>query len=257
MLKRFCVGAFALTCVFVFSLTCLAQANPWNGSWKAQPSTYKYTGPTFSVAADNDGFTTTRGGQASPKLVCDGKPHTSPDGSAVSCAKSGSGLVIEVSKDGKKTRKTTISVSADGKTRTSKSELYPSDGAPFTMTSIAERVSGGPGIVGEWKETKFSSSQDKGILSINVNGDSADFKETDTTKPITCKLDGTETKFGGGSMSLKLADPHTLKVTYKDNKGTVRRENTFELSQDGKTITETDVTPAPSPSTMSETFRKM
>jgi hypothetical protein len=58
-------------------------------------------------------------------------------------------------------------------------------------------------------------------------------------------------------MSLKLADPHTLKVTYKDDKGTVRRENTFELSQDGKTITETDVTPAPSPSTMSETFRKM
>jgi hypothetical protein len=155
MLKRFCVGAFALTCVFVFSLTCLAQANPWNGSWKAQPSTYTYTGPTFSVAADNDGFTTTRGGQASPKLVCDGKPQTSPDGSTETCTKSGTGLVIEVSKDGKKTRKTAISVSADGKTRTSKSEIYPSDGDPFTMTSIAERVSGGPGSRENGKRPSF------------------------------------------------------------------------------------------------------
>ena len=125
------------------------------------------------------------------------------------------------------------------------------------MTMIANRVSGGPGMAGEWKETRFSSSQDSGVLSIAVNGDSVDFKETDGPKPITCKLDGTDTKFpGGGSMSVKLADPHTLKVTYKDEDGKVRRENTFALSEDGTTITETDVTPAPSPSTMSVVLRK-
>jgi len=46
-------------------------------------------------------------------------------------------------------------------------------------------------------------------------------------------------------MSVKLADPHTLKVTYKDDDGKVRRENTFVLGEDGTTITETDVNPAP------------
>jgi len=36
------------------------------------------------------------------------------------------------------------------------------------------------------------------VLSIAVNGDTVDFKETDSPKPIACKLDGTETKFPVG-----------------------------------------------------------
>ncbi len=58
-------------------------------------------------------------------------------------------------------------------------------------------------------------------------------------------------------MSIKLADPHTLKVTYSDDKGVARRNNTFTLSGDGKTITETDVTPEPSASTMTVVLKKM
>jgi hypothetical protein len=56
-------------------------------------------------------------------------------------------------------------------------------------------------------------------------------------------------------MSCKLADPHTLKVTYSNN-GKVARENTFVLSEDGQSIQETDVTPDPMPSTMTVTLRK-
>jgi hypothetical protein len=58
-------------------------------------------------------------------------------------------------------------------------------------------------------------------------------------------------------MAVKLADPHTLKVTYKGDDGKVRRENTFALSEDGATIIETDVTPAPSLSTMVVVLHKM
>jgi hypothetical protein len=255
MMKHFCVSVCALMCVVALNQSCVAQANPWDGSWKADQSSLKYSGPTFSVAADADGFTTTRGGTASPKVVCDGKPQTTPDG-MLTCTKSGKGYAIEVSKDGKKVRTTMITVSADGKTRTSKTERYPTDGKPFMTTVTSERVSGGPGMAGEWKEMKVIQSQDKGILAIKVSGDSIAFKETDNDKPVTCKLDGTETKVGDlGTMSVKLADPHTLKVTYSSD-GKVRRENTFVLSEDGKMITETDVTPDPSPSTMSLMFHK-
>jgi hypothetical protein len=58
-------------------------------------------------------------------------------------------------------------------------------------------------------------------------------------------------------MSVKLTDPHTLKVTYKDDDGKVRRENTFVLGKGSTTITETDITPAPSPSTMSVVLHKI
>jgi hypothetical protein len=207
------------------------------------------------VATDADGFTTTRGGKANPKVVCDGKPQTTPDGMST-CKKSGMRYEIEVTKDGKKVRSVTISISADGKTRTSRNEVFPSDGKPFTTTVISERVSGGPGMAGVWKEIKVVESQDMGILAINITGDSVSFKETDRDDGVICKLDGTETKVGDlGTMSVKLADPHTLKVTYRSD-GKVRRENTFVLSADEKMITETDVTPDPSPSTTSLMFHK-
>ncbi len=258
MMKRLCVSVCAVICLLALSRTCLAQSNPWNGSWKLDPSSLKYEGATSSVATDADGFTVTRGGQAQPKVVCDGKEQQSTNGTTLICTKSADGYAIAASKDGKTTRKTAISISGDGKTRTSKSEVFPADGEPFTMTTISERVLGGPGPAGEWMEVKTSSSQDSGVLSIAVNGDTMEFKETDSPKPMTCKLDGTETKFpGGGSMSVKLSDPHTLKVTYKDDDGKVRRENTFALSEDGTTITETDVTPAPSLSTMLVVLHKI
>lgn len=257
MKKRLSVSVCALICLFAAGRICIAQANQWNGSWKLDQSSLHFEGATFSVVADADGFTMTRGGQAQPKLVCDGAAQKDPSGAMITCTKSSDGYALSVTKDGKTVQKVTISISSDGNMRTSKTETFPSNGAPFTRTMIAERVSGGPGPGGEWKEVKFSSSEDSGILSIAIHGDSVDFKETDSPKPITCKLDGTETAFGNmGTMSVRIADAHTLKVTYKSD-GKIRRENTFALSEDGKKITETDVTPDPSPSTMSVVLDKM
>jgi len=63
-MKRFCMSVCALTCFAALALPCMAQANPWNGSWKIDPATVKYDGPTFSVATDAHGFTVTRDGKA-------------------------------------------------------------------------------------------------------------------------------------------------------------------------------------------------
>jgi hypothetical protein len=125
------------------------------------------------------------------------------------------------------------------------------------MTTVSSRISGGPGLAGEWKQVKITSTSDTGILTIAIKGNMIDFKETDQPKPVSTKLDGSDTPLGlGGTISARLADPHTLKITYKDGKGTVRRENTFALSSDGKTITETDVTPAPASSKMTVVLHK-
>jgi hypothetical protein len=246
----------AVLCLASLGLPAAAQTNSWNGSWKADPASLKYEGGTYTVATDADGYTVTTGGQAQPKIVCDGKPHKTND-TMTTCTKLASGYALTVTRDGKQVRKTTITVSADGNTRTGKSEFSPSSGSPYTMTTLSKRVSGGPGFAGEWKEIKTTSTSDNGMVSINVKGDTIAFKETDTPKPIECKLDGTETKTDTNTtMAVKLADPHTLKVTYRAD-GKIRRENTFVLSQDGKTITETDVTPAPSVSKLTLKLHKM
>ncbi|HTV08141.1 MAG TPA: hypothetical protein VMD97_03750 [Candidatus Aquilonibacter sp.] len=252
-----CIAAFA--CSVGFALPCLAQANPWNGSWKIDPSTVKFDGPTFSIAMDNEGYVVTRDGKAGPKTVCDGKPHKSPtDGAMVTCNKMGQGYAVDVRRNGKLSDKIRVSLSADGKTMVRKDDVFPDDGtSPFTVTNEARRISGGSGLNGEWKGSSFRESQDKGILSIRVSGGMIAFKETDNDKPVMCKLDGTATKFMGGTMAVKPEGTHTLKVIYTGEDGKVRRDNTFVLSADGKTLTETDVTPSPSASTMSMKFHKM
>lgn len=256
-MKRGAINVCVFACSICFALPCLSQANPWNGSWKINPATVKYDGPTFTMATDADGYVITRAGKAAPKTICDGNPHKdSTDGAMVTCNKTGSAYVISVMNDGKRTNRITISLS--GNTSTRRNQIFLDDGSKsYTVTNEAKRVSAGSGWNGDWKIVSFKESQDKGILGIEVKGDTIAFKETDNDQPVMLKLDGTPVKFMDGTMAVKPNGDHTLKVIYRGKDGQVRRDNTFQLSPDGKTLTETDVTPNPSPSTMSMEFQKM
>jgi hypothetical protein len=255
-MKQYGMSLCALASFAALSLPCIAQDNPWNGSWKVDRSSLKYEGPTVSIATDADGYTVTLSGKARPKIVCDGKPNAPVDGMVTTCNKAGTGYELENTRDGKTTSKTKVELSADGKTLTRTINVMPPDASPYTITTTSKKVSGGDGMSGTWKETAFTESQDTGVLTIQVNGDSVEFKETDYDKPITVKLDGTPVQFGRGTVSVKQVGPRTLKVTYSDANGKVGRENTFVLSPNGKTIHETDITPAPQPSKMSVMFNK-
>lgn len=253
-----CIGmsVCALTCCIALSVPCLAQANPWNGSWKLEAGSVKYEGPVFSVKTAADGLTVTRYGKAGPKEMCDGKQHAGMDGEMVTCTKSGTDYRFEYTKDGKTTAKVMLTLEDGGKMSKRVIEIYPAGAPSYQVITEAKRLSGGPGLDGTWKRVTFKEPQDTGILSIDVHGDMVAFKETDNDKPIECKLGGTPTKFGDRTMAMKLDGSHTLKVWYHGSDGKLQRSNTFVLSSDGKTIHETDVTPAPTPSTMWETFHK-
>ncbi|MBS1800203.1 MAG: hypothetical protein JSS95_10290 [Acidobacteria bacterium] len=245
------LGAVAIALLSTYT-TCSAQSNPWNGSWKMDASSLQYDGYNTTFKIDADGYTM----DDNPKTTCDGKPHEMKAG-LTTCNKTPSGYHVVVTKDGKKIRDNTLSVTADGKTATLKSDRTPSNGAPYTISSSWKRLSGGPGLAGTWKQLSFHESDDTGIMKVNVSGNTITFQETDTPKPMVCKLDGTPTDIGdGATISIKLADPHTLKVTYSVD-GKVRRENTFILSADGKTVHETDLTPPPATSKMTATLHKM
>jgi hypothetical protein len=255
-MKRHGICMFTFACCLSLALPAKAQDNPWNGSWKMDLSTLKYDGPTMTVATDADGFTITRGGKADPKVVCNGKPNPQNKGIVTTCVKTSTGYALQSIRDDKSTRKVKVVISPDGNTLTQTVEISPVKEPPFTVIMVSKKVSGGNGSPVVWKETSFQEPQDTGLLTIMVKGGSVDFKETDAEKPITCKLDGTPTQLSGlRTMSAELVGSHTLKVTYS-SKGEVQRVNTFVLSPDGKTVKETDTTPAPSPSTMTVMFHK-
>ncbi len=232
----------------------LAQtASPWNGSWKMDLSTEHFEGSSFSVAVTPAGFTVTRLGKAAPAVVCDGKPHNGTSaGTTYVCAKAPAGYHFTYSRDGKTTGTATITVA--GSTMTRKQDF--SGPPPSSITSVSKRISGGPGSAGVWKTVAVRESM-VDPLTVAIHGDSIDFKETDQPKPVTAKLDGSETKLPDiGTVAIKLVDPHTLKVVYRTD-GKIRRENTFVLSPDGKTISETDFTPDPGASTQTMLLHRM
>lgn len=257
------ISVCALASLAALALPALAQStspsNAWNGSWKLDRSSLKYDGPTFSVTTDAEGYTVTRDGKAGPKTICNGQPNAPRDGVVTTCTKTANGYDLVNTRNGKPVSKVKIEGSSDGSTVTHTAEVTPPDGSsPFTITTVSKRISGSGanGTPTTYQEESFTESQDTGIMSVQFHGDSVDFKETDNDKPISCKLDGSETKVGGTrTMSCKLDNPNTLKVTYRNN-GEVARENTFILSPDGQSVQETDVTPAPSASTMSVMLHK-
>src|SRR5215469_8982103 len=118
MTKQHGIGACALVSFAALALPCVAQQNPWNGSWKMDRSTFKYDGPIFSIATDADGFTVTRSEKAGPKVVCDGKPNVQANGTTMTCHKSPTGYELENTRDGRPVSETKVEISSDGKTIT-------------------------------------------------------------------------------------------------------------------------------------------
>jgi hypothetical protein len=260
MKQLLCVSAAIIAAAL--SLPCVAQSAPsataWNGSWKTDPASMHFDGTVYSITTDAKGFAIASGGKEFTKMECPGKPVTNPSGSMTTCVKAGSGFRVTTARDGKTLSVVSMAVAPGGKKMMRVAKNTPPDDAPYTMTLTYDRVGSGSGMAGMWKETGFNESQDTGILGIEVTGDSVAFRETDSPKPMICKLDGTPTVTGGkNTMSVTAIDPHTLKVKYMSGDGKVVRENTFALSLDGKTISETDFTADPTPSAETQLFHKM
>ena len=208
MTKQYGISACALVSFVALAFPCVAQQNPWDGPHGRWIAHIQIRWPNLSIATDADGFTVTRSGKAGPKVVCDGKPNAQANGSTTTCHKSAEGYELKNTRDGRPVSKTKVEISSDRKTITRILDITPPGSSPYTITATSRRISGGPGLSGTWKETAIRTSRDTGVLAIQINGDSVDFKETDNDKPITCKLDGRPITISGTqTMTVKQDDP--------------------------------------------------
>jgi hypothetical protein len=214
------------------------------GKWKFNPETSQLSGLTYKVGeVGGDKYTFSFGDDT--ETISLGKEHTTKYGNTWTITKNGSNAWKWVTKrNGKVTSDATWTVSDDGATSTYVSTDTRQDGSTSHNETKLKRTAGTSGLVGTWESTeiKIGSPTTTEIAKWGTDGYSmktpADKSETDF------KLDGKEYKpkgptvAPGTTVSGKKDGENKMELTYK-LKGKVTETDSWELSGDGKTLTDT------------------
>jgi hypothetical protein len=161
-MKQFAIALAALT---LSAGSALADDSPFAGNWKLNLQKSQFTGDTFSYTATSTGFKFSNGATVSYDFAIDGKPYPmladrtttwtkTPDGGWDTTVKVGD-IVLN---------KSHRTLSADGKKLTMSFTQYKPDGTTSSETDVYERVSGGPGLAGVWRDVQANAASQ--MLSI-------------------------------------------------------------------------------------------
>jgi hypothetical protein len=237
--------ALFLALLSVISVTALAASDSFVGKWKFNPDKSQMNGLDYKIEDAGGGQYRFIFGDDVETLTLDGKGHVTKYGDTWSIKATGPNSWDSISeRDGKVTSKSKWTVSADNQTFTSLDENMRPDGTTGKTEAIFRRTGGTSGLVGTWQTTSVKILSPSSITIAKWQGDgysrtSAVFKET-----LEFKLDGKEyTPKGprvpsGMTVTAKKIDDRSMELTYK-LKGKAMETDKYEVSADGKTLTQT------------------
>ena len=224
--------------------TLAAQDLPYAGKWKMNParSDFGQTTTTYEQLPSGE-MQATAAGQTY-KFKMDGKDYPAIFGGTASWTSLGPSSWQTVWKlNGKVLSTDTLTLSADGKTLTVRSQGTKPNGEMMDDTLVAERASGGPGLAGKWKAKNLKSSSPS-VLEIAASGsDGLMFRIVDMQLTCEAKFDGKDhpctgpTIGAGWTVMLAKQGTQGLDMTIKNN-GKVMFKTSYTVSADGKTLTE-------------------
>ena len=234
--------------------TVAGAQNPFVGTWKLDPAKGHYTGYSFSNTEISAGHFLHKEGSTSYEFGTDGKDYPMELRNAtVSYQQTGPNQWHRTFKlDGKVTGQSDVTLSEDGKTMNATGTNTAEDGTTSQFTFKNERVSGGPGLAGNWKRvnTKFDSDSILVISEPSKNSMTLDIKQdkqvlsgpTDGHTPWTITSLHPDADKHFGVTALRSGPRNLTYSSLLDGKETGKGEMT--VSEDGKTLTDTqwDVT---------------
>ena len=223
----------------------LAADDSFVGKWKFNPDKSQLNGLTYKVEdAGNNQYKFVFGDDAETVTV-DGKPTMTKYGNTWSVTKSGSNAWHWVTKrNGKTTSDAMWTVSDDGATSTYVSTETRADGSTSHDETKLKRTAGTSGLVGTWESTEIKIGSPSTIEIAMWEKDGYSIKIPIYKGETNFKLDGKDyTPKGprvakGTTISGKKIDDRTMELTYKLN-GKTNETDRWELSTDGKTLTNT------------------
>jgi hypothetical protein len=237
-MKRFAV---VLVLLAASVSAALAADSPFAGTWKQDVGKSKLAGSTFTYTATAAGFQYSNGSTVKFDFATDGRDYPAMPGRTVSWIKSGDNSWDSVWKDdhGTVISKVHRVLSPDGKTMTDSHTDFRANGTTSEGTDISERVSGGPGLAGTWKEVKVSPAADTVIISVPSKGHIRYEFPKDKTF-VEGPVDGTPSRYQGPrvadcTIAFKQKTPNELEWAFAV-KGTVMFQGVDTVSSDGRSL---------------------
>lgn len=253
-MKRITATLVAITgfglCVAPFAL---AAGDSFVGKWKLNPNKSQFSGLTYKVKDAGAGKYSFVFGDDVETMTLDGKEHLTKFGATWSVTQSGPNAWKWIQKrNDKVTSDATWTVSKNGATSTYISTEMRQDGSTSHDETKLKRTAGnGPGLVGTWVSTRIKIGSPATIEMAPWQKDGYSMKSPVNKGQTDFKLDGKAyTPKGplipkGTTVSGKKIDAHHIVLTYK-LKGKTTETDRWELSANGKTLTNTITYPGES-----------
>jgi hypothetical protein len=236
-------SVFILTCLVAAPL--LAADNSMIGKWKFDPDKSQLTGLQYQIEDAGGGQYRFIFGDDVETLTLDGKGHVTKFGDTWSIKATGpSSWESTNMRDGKVTNKSKWSISEDGQTFTSTDEDMRPDGSTGRSEATLKRTAGTSGLAGSWESASVKVLSPTTIEFAKWQGDGYSRISPTYKERLDFKLDGKEYAPAGPrvakgtTVSAKKIDDHSIELTYK-LKGKTIETDKWELSADGKTLTQT------------------
>lgn len=232
-------------CLFAAGAQLSAGDNPFAGTWKLNPEKSKFTGNTISYEKLASGEWKSTASGMSYTFRMDGKEHQALFDRKVSWNQTGDRTwESTVKAGGKELAVQTLEISPDDKTLKITSRGTTPSGEKFEDVSTYSRQSGSADLAGAWKSNKVQISSPT-VLEIRPSGSDGIHLMLPAYKAsVDLPFDGKDVKAEGPTVpagmtfSAKKLGERTFDFTEKHD-GKPIYKMTFEVSEDGKTITET------------------
>ena len=234
-----------LASITVITGTTNAADDSMVGKWKFNPDKSQLNGLPYKIEDGGGGKYKFTFGEDTETLTLDGKEHTTKYGNVWTIKATGTNSWdFTTKRDGKVTAKAKWTISDDGQTFTSSEEAMRPDGSTGTTESTLKRSGTGTGLAGDWEIASTKITSPMAIEFAKSKGDGYSLISPSYKEHLDFKFDGKAYSPNGPRVpkgitaTAKKVDDHTVELTYKLKGKTVQTDR-WELSADGKTLTDT------------------
>jgi hypothetical protein len=229
----------------LISASAFAADDSFVGKWRLNPDKSQFNGLQYKIEDAGGGQYRFIFGDDVETLTLDGKGHVTKYGDTCSIKATGpNSWESTTRRDGKVTSNSKWTISEDGQTFTSIDENMRPDGSTGRSEGTLKRTDGTSGLAGSWESTSVKILSPIAIEMAKWQGDGYSLINPAFKQHLHFKLDGKDyTPTGprvaeGTTVTARMIDDHNIELTYK-LKGKATETDRWELSADGKTLTQT------------------